>query len=331
MLRLKPIEVVQPLTSAEATTLLAEQEKPCRLIAGGTDLLPNLKLGYGRPEVLVALRKIEALSSVEVQGNELQIGAGTSLREVATNELVLEHVPVLAAAIGKIASPQIRTMGTIGGNICLDTRCRYINQSELFREALGGCLKSGSNQCHVVPGGTNCVAALSSDSVPVLTALGACIDILGPEGARNTALVKLYRNAGDNHLKLRLGELITTIRVPIPSEHTKLAHCKWAVRKSIDFPLVSVAVRLDLSETQPEVVEGGSIVVGVMGPQPKVIGLTKLRGRRLDASLAEEMGELAFKRCRTLSNVPYDPSYRRRRLAVEVKRAVQSFCTRSKP
>lgn len=327
MLRLKPFEVLKPQTCAEAARMLAAQDKPARVVSGGTDLVPNLKLAHGRPEVLVSLQGVGGLRAIEVHGDTLKIGARVTLHEVATHPLVREHVRALADAVGRIASPQVRHMGTLAGNICLDTRCRYINQSELFRKALGGCMKSHGDQCHVVPGGKNCVAANSSDSVPVLIALGATLDIVGPDSTRETPIDTLYGKDGTDHVELAPSEVITTVQIPIPKSHTRLAYRKWAVRKSIDFPLVSVATRLDLAEGDPTTIDGGVIVVNALGPKPRIIDLSKLQGRKLDESLAADLESLVFKRCKPLPNIPYEPGYRRRRLGVEVKRAVRSFFT----
>ena len=325
MLRLKPFEIVQPTSIDEATQLLGGEEKTTRAISGGTDLVPNLKLAYGRPEVLVSLRNIEGMNSIAVHGQILQIGAGITLNDLIHHPLVREHIPILAEGANRIASPQIRNMGTLGGNICLDTRCRYINQSELFREALGGCLKSHGDRCHVVPGGKNCVAALSSDTIPILIALGATVDITGAESRRSIPIEKLYGSDGCNHIQLTTSEIIATIQIPIPTTSTKFTYSKWAMRKSIDFPLVSVAIRLEIDPKNPQTLEGGLIVVSVLGPKPKLIPLDKYASRSLDSSLAADLGELAYKRSKTLPNVPYESNYRRKRLAVEVKRAVLSL------
>ncbi|MFI5303064.1 MAG: FAD binding domain-containing protein, partial [Polyangiales bacterium] len=260
--------------------------------------------------------------------NTLRIGAATTLDTIARGALVRETIPALADAAGFVGSPQVRRMGTLGGNLCLDTRCRYINQSEFFRTALGGCLKSDGDRCHVVPGGTGCVAALSSDTIPVLVALGATVEILGPCGTR-TVLVEGLRNAdGAQPVSLGSSELLTTIIVPIPAATTLCVVRKWAARRAIDFPLVSLALRLDLSVADPSIVAGGRLVVGVIGPKPRVVPLDSLRGARLDEALATKVGELAHEHARPLPNVPYDPVYRRERLAFEARRAVRTLFAR---
>lgn len=321
MLRLPPFELHQPASLAEAVTLLAQLQPSVRLLSGGTDLLPNLKLAQTQADHLISLRFLAELHGIEVLSGFLRIGATTRLAEIAQDPDILEHLPALAHAAAHVASPQIRNMATLGGNLCLDTRCRYINQSELWREALGGCLKSHGDECHVVPGGQGCVAALSSDTVPPLLAHGALVDLLGPLGSRTVAIAELYDTDGLQHVRLQREEVIVAVRVPLPGPQTRVAYRKWAVRKSIDFPLVSVAVRLDVDVARATLL-GGVIVVGVLGPRPRVLDLAKLAGTTLDAALADTLGQLAFDRCRPLPNVPYDAEYRRERLAVETRRAV---------
>jgi 4-hydroxybenzoyl-CoA reductase beta subunit len=325
MLRLPTFDLAQPADLAAAVRLLATSG--ARAIQGGTDLLPNLKLGQARAQLLVGLRALPELQGIAVDGDWLRLGCGERLATVAGDDSVAAHLPALSFAAGRIASPQIRNMGTLGGNLCLDTRCRYINQSELWREALGGCLKSHGSECHVVPGGQGCVAAMSSDTVPVLLAYGAEVEVATwQDGAVHTArqpLASLYCTDGTRHVDLPEGAVLLAVWVPLPSPRTRVVYRKWAVRQSIDFPLVSVAVRLDLDGAG--LLEGGRIAVGVLGPKPRVLALDSLKGRAVDESLAVRLGDMAFDRCRPLPNVPYDADYRRERLRIEVRRAVRSL------
>ncbi|RMG94213.1 MAG: hypothetical protein D6705_16740, partial [Deltaproteobacteria bacterium] len=170
MLRLPTFEVTQPSDLGEALEHLAVEG--ARPLGGGTDLLPNLKHRLGVPARLVSLARLDELRGIREEDGCVVIGAGTTLAEVADDPRVRAHAPALAAAAGRVASPLIRNMATLGGNVNLDTRCRYVNQTAFWRSAIGGCLKSEGQVCHVVPKGRNCVAAMSSDCVPVLVALG---------------------------------------------------------------------------------------------------------------------------------------------------------------
>lgn len=322
MLRLRPFELHQPTSLSDAVDLLAAHGDRARVIAGGTDLVPNLKLAQVDAEVLVSLSQIDNLGGVSVDGGELVIGARARLSQIAGSPLVRQHAPALAEACGRIASPQIRNAGTLGGNLCLDTRCRYINQSELFRQALGGCLKSHGVECHVVPGGPGCVAAQSSDSVPVLIAMDARVQVLSAVGTRTLSVHDLYGTDGIRNLAVGRGELVTGVRVPLPPPGSHVAYRKWAVRKSIDFPLVSVCVRLDVAAGA---LVRGVAVVGALGPRPKRVELSSLASARLDAELAGRIGDLVHRKCKPLPNIPYDPEYRRARLRVEARRAALSL------
>lgn len=321
MLRLSPFVVHQPTTLEEALAWLSDCAPDVRVLSGGTDLLPNMKLAQTQVQHLVSVKFLDELHGVTRTGTHLRIGAATGLQALADDPEVRETLPALAYAASRIASPQIRQMATLGGNLSLDTRCRYINQSELWREALGGCLKSHGTECHVVPGGQGCVAALSSDTVPPLIAYGAMVEIASKDGSRKLPVQELYQQDGTAHVKLRRDELLVAVEVPLPGPQTRVTYRKWAVRQIIDFPLVSVAVRLDVDDAG--LLMGGTLAIGALGPRPRVLQLANLAGRALDESLAVELGQMAFDRARPLPNIPYEAEYRRERMAIEVRRAVR--------
>ena len=206
-------------------------------IAGGTDLLPNLKHRIFRPRHLIALGA--ALPRGWEQTEEgLKIGAGTRLSQLSS----LREIPMLAEAASLVAGPQIRNMGTLGGNVLLDTRCVYYNQTEFWRKSLGWCLKAEGDWCHVIQGPKTCVASQSSDTVPVLLALDAQLRIVGPEGERMLSIRDLYRFDGKDHLKLHQGEVLSEIILPpLPEDH-RGSYQKLRTRDAIDFPMLSLAV-----------------------------------------------------------------------------------------
>ncbi len=320
MLRLPPFALHQPTTVAEAIAHLAAHAPDVRVISGGTDLLPNMKLAQTRIQHLVSVKFLEELHGVTRTATHLRIGAATSLQDLADDEDVRETLPALAFAASRIGSPQIRKMGTLGGNISLDTRCRYINQTELWREALGGCLKSHGTECHVVPGGQGCVASLSADTVPPLIAYGAIAEMVSDKGIRRAPVQDLFQQDGTWHVRIAREELLLAVEIPLPEPTTRVVYRKWAVRQSIDFPLVSVAVRLDGADG---VLTGGSIVVSALGPRPRVLSLNAMAGRKIDEELAQALGQLVYDRARPLPNIPYDAEYRRERMVIEVRRAVR--------
>lgn len=313
MLRIPELEVLCPTSWEEAVEHLARHPQ-ARVLAGGTDVLPALKTGQVSSPTLVSLSRLPGFAGIELSTAGLRLGAGTPLAELARSPLVPK---ALARAAGLVAGPQIRQAATLGGNLCLDTRCRYINQTDFYRQALGGCLKSHGSVCHVVAGGTSCVAALSADTVPVLIALDAELELVGPAGGRRLALSELYNTDGRQHLNLKPGELLRSVHLSLPRPSTRVVYRKWRPRNSLDFPLVSLALRLDLD---PPRLADGRLVVGVLGPRPRVLSLSRLAGRALDRELADAIGRLAGG-CRPLPNVPYDEVYRRHRLEVEACRA----------
>lgn len=329
MLRMPRFTVTTPRTLDEAVQALATPG--ARVVAGGTDLLPNLKHRLEQPPVLVSLSRVRELEEVAVDdaAGVLRLGARVTLTAVAEHPRVRERFPSLARAAGIVASPLIRNMGTLGGNVNLDTRCRYVNQTSFWREALGGgCLKSEGSVCHVVPGGRNCVAAMSSDCVPVLISLGARIALQGPQGRRELPLEDYYVADGIRHTTRADDELTTEILVPLPSGARRSHYAKWTVRGSIDFPLVSVALRFELRDDRVSApVTEAHVVVGVLGAKPRrVTRLDDVVGKALDDhALHQAVAERVHQQCKPLENVPYEAPYRRQMLRVHTRRALEAM------
>ena len=331
MLRLPQFQIETPRTLDEALAALAFPG--ARLVAGGTDILPNLKHRLDAPPRLVSLAAVDELRRAGGEGGELVLGAGLTLAEVADQGDVRASFPALAHAAGVVASPLIRNMGTLGGNVNLDTRCRYVNQSDFWRSAIGGCLKSEGSVCHVVPKGRNCVAALSSDCVPVLIALDGVLVQRSAEGGRREVAVADYFHAdGRAHLLRQPGELTCEIRVPVAPATTRSTYVKWSVRGSIDFPLVSLAIRADLEADRDDApVAALRIVAGVLGSKPRIVKVPpEALGRPLgDPEAAEIVAEAVFKQCKPLENVPYEAPYRRRMFRVFARRALLGLAGRA--
>jgi 4-hydroxybenzoyl-CoA reductase subunit beta len=330
MLRLPSFELESPDT-IEGVVAALQARPGARLVAGGTDILPNLKHFLDTPPALVSLARVTALRGVvrDDAAGVLRIGAGVTLSQVAEHPEVRALFPSLALSAGLVASPPIRNMGTLGGNVNLDTRCRYVNQTEFWRGAIGGgCLKSEGNVCHVVPKGRNCVAAMSSDNVPVLISLDAVIVQVGPEGRRELPLEDYYHADGVAHTHARPGELTAELRVPLPTGPRRSHYVKWSVRRSIDFPLISVALRFDLAgEGRGAEVAGIKVVAGVLGSKPRTLTrLDDALGKPLsDPAVARIVSEAAYAQCKPLENVPYEAAYRREMLRVYTRRGVEAL------
>ncbi len=322
MLRMPRFSLAAPESIEDAVRLMSEDG--ARVVAGGTDLLPNLKHHLLRPAKLVSLHKLTALRSIELDADQLRIGCGVTLATIAREPRVRGRFFSLAEAAGSVASPQIRNTATLGGNIHLDTRCRYVNQTQLWRSAIGGCLKSEGDVCHVVPKGRNCVAALSSDTVPVLISLGATMQLVGPSGAREVELATYFSADGLAHTGLEPGEIATEVRVPVPAGDRKTAYVKWRPRASIDFPLVSVALRFDLDDAGR--ITEAIAVAGVLGARPRVISVPDAVGRPL-GEVASIVADATKSKCKPLANVPYDPAYRRHLVGVLTRRAVERLAS----
>lgn len=325
MLRLPPFEFLQPGSVEEAVEALASPGT--QLLAGGTDVLPNLKHRLVSPSALVGLNRVRELRGVRVDeaAKQLVIGCRTSLAEVARDESIRQHFPSLAQAAGGVASPPIRNQATLGGNLHLEPRCRYVNQTEFWRSSINGCLKSGGEVCHVVPTGKKCVAAMSSDCTPVLISLDAIAVLRSAGGERTVALADYYQSDGLNNTRRERGELLTELRLPWPGGPRRAAYARWAVRGAIDFPLVSAALRFDLDADHADaLVTDARIVVGALAARPRLIrGLENLVGSRFsDPELPSRVAEQVHDQCHPLENLPYDAPYRRHMLRVQVRRTI---------
>ncbi|MCB9759969.1 MAG: FAD binding domain-containing protein [Alphaproteobacteria bacterium] len=288
-------------------------------IAGGTDLLPNIKHRLFTPRHLVGLGGLPR-AEIRDEGDVIVLDGGVTLHRVAEDPLVQRALPPLAQAAGRVAGPQLRRMGTIGGNVLLDTRCLFYNQTAFWREALGYCLKKEGDWCHVIGGPKTCVAAQSSDCVPVLLALDASIRLLGPEGERELSLRDLYQFNGFDHLKLTPGELLTQVRIPRPGAGFRGAYRKLRVRGSIDFPQVGVAVTGRWDGDAPIDLQ---IVVGAINPQPKPVRkLEAFLHKPLNSAAIEAIGDLVNQQTRPQSSVAGDVAWRRAMAGIMARRAL---------
>ena len=317
MLRMEDFAFRPARTWSEALDLYAAADSPV-YIAGGTDLLPNLKHRILHPRTLVGIGGIAG--SISRVDGQIVLGAGTRLAALSASPLVQQVLPPLARAAALVAGPQIRAMGTIGGNVLLDTRCLYYNQTAFWRSALGHCLKADGTWCHVVGGPKTCVAAQSSDTVPVLLALGATLHLIGPSGARTLAIRDLYRFNGMDHLHIAKGELLTEIRIPEPAPGFRGSYQKLRTRDSIDFPQIGLAITGTFDGPVPTALE---IVVGAANPQPKPIrGLEDFLGAPLDGSQAAAIADRVFKQTRPQAAVHGDVAWRRQMAAVFTRRGL---------
>ena len=325
MLRLHPYTYHRPSTLAEALELLVRHAGDVLPIAGGTDLVPNMKHKLFTPGHLVALRGLDELRGIEVRDGTLRIGAVESLDRIAGDSLVRSHLPALARACAEVSGPQLRRMGTIGGNICLDTRCTYYNQTEFWRKALGYCLKKDGEICHVVPRGTRCVAAHSADTPPVLMVLDADIEIAGPGGQRTLQVAKLFTSNGVWNRRMEPDELVVAIEIPLPEEGVRMSFQKLRPRASIDFPVLNLATTVRTDEDG--IVTDLRMAISALASYPRRVGKVEdaAVGNRLTPSVIDAVAEQAFRQCHPLKNIILDSDWRRAMVPVLVRRALKEI------
>jgi len=297
-------------TGVEEAVRLRSQTDGALYLAGGTDMIVNVRRGIEQPKALIDLTAIDELKSVREEPDALAIGAGVTLNAVAGNRAIARDFTAVAQAAAAVAGPTHQKYGTLGGNLCLDTRCLFYNQSEWWRKSNDYCLKERGSVCHVAPGGKRCFAAFSGDVAPALLVHNAEAEIVGPGGRRRIPLADMYRNDGLNHLTLEPGELLAAIHLAKSEGGVPSAYEKSRVRGSIDFPLAGVAVRLKQ--------DGGKvaelrIALTAVNPYPQnVTGLDAFAGRALDDAALEEIRGLVQHQARPMKTTTVKPWYRRR-------------------
>jgi len=321
-LSLPQFKLLRPKSIAEAMELLAKYSGSVRVLAGGTDIIPSMRQKLFEPDYVLDLRGIAEIRGIKPQPDRsVEIGALTTIRAIERSEFLREHYPVLAEAASTVASPVLRNMGTIGGNICLDTRCLWYNQSLTWRKGCGFCIKKDGDLCHVAPGGTKCWAAFSGDTPPALLCLKGEIEIASAKGTRRIPLDDFYTGLGDNYRKLQPHELVTRIFLPASSAGYRGVYRKLRVRGSIDYPLAGVAVVMKRSNGH---IADARIGITAVNPAPLLVkGASEmLVGKAVDDALAEAAGDLAAKISKPLTTSALTPEYRREMIRVFTKRAV---------
>ncbi len=317
MLPLKPFSFDEPQSLIELNALLAEANEKTKLMAGGTDLLPNLKHRLYDVDRIISLRRLDQLREITITDARLQLGALTSLTHLADSRAIERLMPALTHAARQIASPQIRNMATVGGNICLDTRCLYFNQTEFWRKALGYCLKKDGCACHVVKTGKRCVAAASNDLATVLLAYNADVHIVGSGISKTISLDSFYVNNGEKNNILAPYEVMTQISIDLAPSSLGGFH-KVRMRNSIDFSMLSVAVNFSLDRG---VFTNGKIVINALVAKPKLLDLADFVGRPYTRELVSDVALMAYKKCYPQTNIIGDVDYRKHMIEIATRRA----------
>ncbi len=326
MLRLPPFTYLQPRDLAEAVRMLADRDpEEAMLVAGGTDLYPNMKRRQFEPKYLIGLRHLRELRYVHGDAQHgLTIGAGTTLTEISQHPQIRADYPALATAAGVVSTPQLRNMGTIGGNLCLDTRCNYYNQTYWWRQAIGFCMKRDGDTCWVAPGSKRCWAVSSSDTAPVLLALNAQVSLLGPQGERTLPLADFYRDDGIRYLHKRHDEVLTRITVPAV-EGWRMAYFKLRRRESFDFPILGVAVALRLAAdgtcTEARIALGAVASAPLLATEAAAL----LRDQRLTPDVIEAAAAAACQPAKPLDNTDLTLAYRKKMVRIHVARTLRQL------
>ena len=322
---LPEFKLLRPRTVAEAVDLLARHVPEVQVIAGGTDLIPSMRQKLFAPQYVLDIRGVRELRGIRPKSGGVEMGALTTLTEIEHSDFLREQYPVLTEAAATVASPILRNMGTLGGNICLDTRCLWYNQSLTWRKGCGFCIKKDGNICHVAPGGDTCWAAFSGDTPPALLCLDAEIEIAGSSGTRRLALRDFYTGIGDIYRKLEKNELLTRVFLPQSSAGWHGVYRKLRIRGSIDYPLAGVAVALRRNNGH---VEDARVALTAVNAAPVMVKGTReaLAGRTMDEAVAERAAELAARTAKPLTTSALTPEYRREMIRVFTRRALlQAF------
>jgi len=324
MMRLPKFTYRAPNTVAEVARILHEEGHEAQVVAGGTDLYPNMKWRVETPKTVISLKNVEDMTGIDWQKDgSLRLGPGQNLRSLERDERIATEIPGLHSAVKSISTPLLRNMGTIGGNLCLDTRCNYYNQSYEWRRSIDFCMKCKGDTCWVAPSSPVCWAVNSSDCVPMMVALGATLRFTSAEGEREITAADLYAGEdGREWMTKRSDEVMTDILIPASGD-ARSAYKKLRRRGTFDFPVLGVAVRIEMSDE----VKSADVIIGAVGPVPVRAQKAEelLLGSTLDDETIEQAAALAQKAATPLDNTDFAFPWRRQMVPVFVKRALKEI------
>jgi 4-hydroxybenzoyl-CoA reductase subunit beta len=325
MLRLTPFEYIRPTSVAHALELKQELGPTAVFMAGGTDLLVNIKHRLIAPEYVIGLRGVDEIYGIDRNSDgSISIGSNTPISALEHSAIIRAEHPALAHACSLISTPQVRRAGTIAGNICLDVRCNYYNQSEHWRKAIGYCMKKDSEICRVAPGSDRCWALSSADTVPVLIALGAQVKVWTTSGQEWHDVQSLYRDDGLSPTILTGCDLVTQVRIP-PAGKMRTLYSKLRIRMSFDFPLVGAATSMTLSNDG--LVERVRIVLTAVGSRPIEVNAAEdvLIGQHITPDLIHRAGEHVYRSAKPMDNTEGAIPHRKRMARMFVEKALQDL------
>ena len=325
MLRLPPFRYLAPRTLEQAAHMLVEEGEQTMPVAGGTDLYPNMKRRQFTPAVLIGLRGITSLKNISGSPEQgMRIGAGVTLSRLAEHPVMQRHYRALATAAGVVSTPQLRNMGTIGGNLLLDTRCNYYNQTEFWRQSIGYCMKKDGDVCLVAPGSPRCWAISSADSAPALVSLDAQVRLVSERGERVLPVRELFRDDGIDPYTIEKDELLAEILLP-PADCWRSVYLKLRRRGSFDFPILGVAAALRFAEDGT--VADARLTLGAVASHPVEANeaAAQLVGQQLNREVIDTVAIAAAKRAKPLDNGDLTINYRKQVTPVFVRRALEEL------
>jgi 4-hydroxybenzoyl-CoA reductase subunit beta len=324
MLRLPRFDYIEPGSVADAIGMRAEAGDDAVFVAGGTDLYPNMKRRQQTPGTVISLAKIAELATIDgTPESGVRVGAGVTLTELARHPLIVEHYPAVARAAHLVSTPLLRNMGTIGGNLLLDTRCNYYDQTYEWRKAIDFCMKKDGAVCWVAPSSPRCWAVQSSDGAPVAVATGAEVTLASTRGERRTPASELYNNDGMRYLTKAPDELLVSYHLP-PRGAWRATYHKLRRRGSFDFPVLGVAARVDMDDG---VVTAARIVLGGVASYPMEVQEAgeAIVGTRLDETAIAAAADAAFRPAKPMDNTDFTLAWRKEMVRVYVQRALEDL------
>jgi 4-hydroxybenzoyl-CoA reductase subunit beta len=324
MMRLPKFEYHVPRTVAEAVRIMGDTGPAGQFVAGGTDLYPNMKRRQQVPKSVISVMRLAELNQVSGDGaGGLKIGASVTLTEICEHPVINRDYPVIASAARTISTPILRNMGTVGGNLLLDTRCNYYDQNYEWRKGINFCLKKDGDVCWVAPGSSKCWAVQSSDLVPVMVAIGAKLRFASTLGERVVDAAGLYNDDGIDYLRKRPDELLVDVQLP-PTNGWRASYQKLRRRGAFDFPVLGVAAWI---KTDGSAVTDARVVLGAIAPSPIEIkeAATALRGQPLDEDRIQAAAEAAYIKARPLDNTDFVSQWRKQMARQYTLRALRDL------
>jgi len=322
MLRLPTFRYLQPRSLREALAMKADAGPDGMFVAGGTDLYPNMKRRHQEPRVVISLMGIEELRRLD----GWNVGTCVTLCALSSLPTFQRSQSAVAGAAQLVSTPLLRNMGTLGGNLCLDTRCNYYNQSYEWRKSIDFCMKKDGAICWVAPSSPRCWAVSSSDVAPVMVAIGAEYRLVGPQGERLVPAGRFYHNDGINYLTKQPDEILVDVRLPAPNGWDAVYH-KLRRRGSFDFPVLGVAAWIQWNGKK---VGEARIVLGGVASYPQEVAAAgaALEGAPLSDEAIAAAADAAYQPSKPMDNTDFDLSWRKQMTRVYVKRALEELRAR---